>query len=125
MYFATDGEGIPVLDVTGTVFDMVSECIMTSLVLMLANGWFTRFQKFNYDDSLELYGPLMVLVIMVHICFGAFSFIDQDAYHKFHDFHGWVGICLIIAKIILVTVFLYFWHYTHENISKDAKIFYN
>ena len=74
--YSKDGQGLVVMDVFGTVFDMISECVMTLLVLMLANGWFTRFQKFDIDDGLEVYGPLWILVLMIHIIFGAFSFID-------------------------------------------------
>lgn len=108
----------------GTIADMVGECIMTLLVLMLANGWYTRFQHFDYDSGLEVYGPLFILILMVHIVFGAFSFIDQDAYHKYHDFHGWVGYCLICAKFILFAVFFWFYDYTHDKLNKESKKFY-
>jgi len=93
---------------------------MTLLVLMLANGWLTKFKKFDFDDGLEIYGPLWILVLVVHIMFAAFSFIDQDAYHKYHDFHGWPGYLLICAKLILVLVFFYFYYYAHKEISKDS-----
>ena len=122
--YSRDGEGIVVLDVFGTIFDMVSECIVTLVVLMMANGWYTRFQKFDWDDALETYGPLWVLVIMIHICFGAFSYIDNDAYHKYHDYHGWVGYCLIVAKLVLVLVFLYYYSYTKEVLRNEALKFY-
>ena len=65
-----------VLDVFSTIFDMISECVMTLLVLMLVNGWFTKYQKFDLDDGLEIYGPLWILVLVIHIVFAAFSFID-------------------------------------------------
>ena len=64
------------LDVLGTVFDMLSECVMTLLVLMLANGWYSRFNKYDVDSGLDIYAPLFMLIIMVHIVFGALSYID-------------------------------------------------
>lgn len=123
--YAQDGEGIPVFEVFGTVFDMLSECMLSLLVLMLANGWFTRFKNFDFDDGIEIYGPMFVFVIMIHIVFGAFTFIDQDAYHKYHDFHGWVGYCIVAAKLMLLSCFFYFYNYTVSKISKEAKVFYN
>ena len=84
--YSKDGEGMVLFDVFGTIFDMLSECTMTLLLLMLANGWMTRYLKFDFDDSLEVYAPLFMLVVMVHVMFGALTYVDQDAYHKYHDF---------------------------------------
>jgi len=108
----------------GTILDMIGECVMTLLVLMLANGWYTRFKTFDYDEGLEIYGPLWILVLMVHMIFGAFSYIDRDAYHKYHDFHGWVGHCLIVSKLILFAVYFYFYDFTNSKLTRDAKVFY-
>mmetsp|Transcript_17692 Transcript_17692/g.29915 ORF Transcript_17692/g.29915 Transcript_17692/m.29915 type:complete len:113 (+) Transcript_17692:823-1161(+) len=108
-------------DVFSTVIDMLSECTMTLLLLMLANGWMTQYIKFDFDDSLEVYAPLFMLVLMVHVMFGALTFLDQDAYHKYHDFHGWVGICYIVIKLILVGIFGYFYTNAMEKMGKDEK----
>lgn len=74
--YSYDGKGVLVCDVLGTILDMLSECIMTLLVLMLANGWYSRFNKYDLDDGLEIYAPLFMLIILVHIMFGALSYID-------------------------------------------------
>jgi len=65
-----------VFDVVGTILDMLSECVMTLLFLMMANGWMTRFKNYDLDDGMEVYAPLFMLVIMVHVMFGALSFVD-------------------------------------------------
>ncbi len=82
---------------------------MTMLVLMLANGWMTRFTKIDMDDGMEIYAPLFILVVCVHIIFGALIFIEKDAYHKYHDFHGIVGVGYIVLKIIMVLIFIYYY----------------
>jgi hypothetical protein len=46
------------------------------VVLMLANGWYTRFKTYDLDDGMETYAPLFLLVVMLHVVFGALSFID-------------------------------------------------
>jgi len=107
--YARKGEDHILLDIFSTVFGMVSECIMTTLLLFLANGWYTRFQKYDLDEGMEIYAPLMMLIILVHVMFGIFSFLDRDAYHKYHDFHGWVGFGLIAIKFILIGIYFYFY----------------
>jgi hypothetical protein len=92
---------------------------------MLANGWLTRFQKFDWDDGMDIYGPLWLFMVIVHIIFGALSFIDRDAYHKYHDFDNWVGLCLIGCKLVFIAVFFYFYQFTVSKIPSEAKAFYN
>lgn len=93
---------------------------MTLLVLMLANGWMTRFIKYDFEDGMEVYAPLFMLVVMVHVLFGALTFVDMDAYHKYHDFHGWQGYSLIFFKFIIIGVFIYFYMNTYKVLKKEA-----
>ena len=123
--YRSDGQGMVVFDVIGTILDMLSECTMTLLLLMLANGWMTRYMKYDIDDGLEIYAPLFMLVIMVHVMCGALSFIENDAHHKYHDFHGWVGYALIFIKLIIAGIFAYFAAYTNERIKKASRPFFN
>lgn len=124
VHYASDGEGLIVLDVFGTIFDLLSECTMTLVVLMLANGWYTRFKTYDVDDGMETYAPLFLLVIMMHVLFGALGYIDQDVQHKYHDFQGWVGAILICTKLILVAAFFYFYSYSVDKIQRESKQFY-
>ena len=39
--YSMDGEGVVALEELGTVLELLSECGMTLIVLMLANGWMT------------------------------------------------------------------------------------
>lgn len=63
-------------EVFSTVFDMISESIMTTLVLMLSNGWMTIFVKYDIDDGLDLYAPIMMIIMMIHVMFGALTYVD-------------------------------------------------
>ena len=109
-----------ICDVFGTIFELFSECVMSLVVLMLANGWYTRFKSYDLDDGFETYAPLFLLVVMVHIIFGALSYIDQDAHHKYHDYSGWVGYCVVAVKLALVGVFYYFYQYSASKILKES-----
>ena len=107
--FSRSGEEYIVLDIFATIFSMVNECTMILLLMMMANGWMTKWTKYEFDDGIEIWAPLFLLVVMVHICFGALSFIDGDAYHKYHDFQGWAGFGLLISKFVLVGIYFYFY----------------
>jgi len=61
---------------------------------------------------------------MVHVMCGALSYIDQDAHHKYHDFHGWVGCALVLIKFIIAGIFAWFAAYNNEKIKKQAKPFF-
>jgi len=123
--YAKDGEDYVVLDVFSTLFLMVSECMMTTLLLMLANGWMTRFGTYDIEDGMETYAPLMAFVVLVHVMFGALAFIDKDKDHKYHDFQGWVGFGLIAVKFIITGIYLYFYSYCKPLIKKNSKEFYS
>jgi hypothetical protein len=75
-----------VCDVFGVILDMLSECAMTLLILMLAKGWMTTYVKFDFDDGIDVYAPLYMLVLMLHTMMGALTFLDKDSHHKYHDF---------------------------------------
>ena len=83
-----DGKGLVHLDVAGTIFEMFSEIIMTMVVLMLSNGWMTHDMK-QEDETEDIYIPIAILVMVTHLLLGTLTFVDRDAYHKFHDFNGW------------------------------------
>ena len=37
---------------------------------------------------MEIYVPIMALIVMVHVLVSALTFIDVDSQHKYHDFAG-------------------------------------
>lgn len=123
--FSRSGDEYLILDVLTSMTAMAGECTMILLLMMIANGWMTVWLDFDQDDAIEIYVPLFMLVILVHLVFGCLSFIDRNAYHKYHDFQGYVGVGLIIAKLLLVVVFYYFYHYNHQKVSKTQLEFYN
>ena len=50
---------------------------------------------------------MTVLVLIIHIILIALLFIDADASHKYHDFAGIQGWCLIGLKLIIFAYFSY------------------
>lgn len=102
---------------------MINECTMILLLLMIANGWMTKWTKYNMDDMVW-YMPIFGFVLFIHICFASLAFIDRDAYHKYHDFQGWAGFGLIMAKFILVAIYFYYYTNTKSKIASSSIPFY-
>ena len=61
---------------------------------------------------------MSALVLMVHIILVALTFVDMDASHKYHDFAGVQGWCLVVLKTIL---FGYFFYCIYDSKSQTAK----
>jgi len=51
---------------------------------MLSNGWMTHDMK-QEDETEDIYIPIAILVMVTHLLLGTLTFVDRDAYHKFHD----------------------------------------
>lgn len=105
--FSSDGEGSTLCDVLSKVSQGFSEVAMSLLLITLASGWKIRFEEIDFDDGLEIYLPMTALVLMVHIILVALTFVDIDASHKYHDFAGVQGWCLVGLKTILFAYFFY------------------
>lgn len=105
--YSSNGEGSTFSDVLSKVSQGFSEVAMSLLLIMLASGWKLRFQEIDFDDGLEVYLPMTALVLMVHIILIALTFVDVDASHKYHDFAGMQGWCLLVLKTILFAYFSY------------------
>ena len=74
--YSDNGKGMILFDVLGTIIDLISECIMTFVVLMLANGWYTRFKTYDFEDGFFTYSPLLLCIIFMHVIFGSLIYID-------------------------------------------------
>jgi len=66
----------------------------------------------------------MLIVMMVHVLFGALTFVDQDAHHKYHDFHGWQGYFLIVCKLIIVGVHIFMYLTSKNKVKKNSLQFF-
>ena len=118
--YSSDGEGYQLADVLSKVSQGFSEVAMSLLLITLASGWKTRYEEIDFDDGLEIYLPMTALVLMVHIILVALTFVDLDASHKYHDFAGVQGWCLVFLKTILLFYFLYC-IYDSETQSKKER----
>ena len=84
-----------------------SECIISLLLIFLASGWKLYFEDIEFDDNVEIYVPFSALTFIVQLILCALTFADMDASHKYHDFAGIQGWCLVCLKTGLLCFFVY------------------
>ena len=80
---------------------------MTLLLFSLASGWTITYQDLDFDENMEIYVPVLALVVMIHVLVAALTFIDVDSQHKYHDFAGIQGWVLLVTKLLLWFYFVY------------------
>ena len=98
--YSYDGEGLLVCDVFGRVFKIIAQVgiIMISFRLAITK---------KEDTDFDIYIASTIFVIIMHLAIVGLSYIDNDQYHKFHDFGGIQGFILIVFRLILYAAFVY------------------
>ena len=80
---------------------------MSLLLIVLASGWTVTYSEIDIDDGGEIYLPIGSFILMFQILIAAFTFIDIDASHKYHDFAGIQGWVLFTVKLLTYLFFVY------------------
>ena len=103
---------------------MMSEITFSALLMMIASGWTINFKELDIDNSLDIFLPVGAVVIVVHLTIAAMTYVDVDAYHKYHDYAGIQGWVLIFFKLGLFVYYYYCYRQSREKIPNRAKRFY-
>ena len=64
---------------------------------------------------------MTALVLMIHIILVALTFVDMDASHKYHDFAGVQGWCLVVLKALLYAYYLWCIYDSKEQSKKKKE----
>ena len=74
--YSYDGQGFRLAEVLNIFCEMTAECIMTILLYLLVDGWMTRWIKYDSIEKKEVYVPIFVFILLVHLIMGGLTFID-------------------------------------------------
>ncbi len=103
---------------------MLAEIGMASLFMLFAYGWTFSFQDIDWDNNLEFYIPVGSIMIALHLVLAAMTYIDFDAYHKYHDFAGIQGFLLVLLRVLLFAYFVYCIQQNKASIPKRSQEIY-
>ncbi|CAI2370950.1 unnamed protein product [Moneuplotes crassus] len=102
--YSYDGRGIWLFDYFQTIFSILAQITLISLMIMISQGWtlvFGDLAEKNYFKT-EL-----IINFGVHIFIGLLTVIDNGEAHKYHDFEGFQGLLLILLRLGIYGYFLY------------------
>ena len=103
---------------------MLSEITLSSLIMLIANGWTITYQEIDIDNNLDIYLPVGAVVIVIHLTLAAMTYVDYDDYHKYHDFAGVQGWVLILFKLGIFAYYQYIVSQKRKNVPRKAEGFY-
>jgi hypothetical protein len=124
-WYSYNGSGVLALDVISRIFNGCAEVFMSILILILSTGWTVTYEDIDWDEDIDIFGPLAALVIIVHVMLAALDYVDVDASHKYHDYAGLQGFFLIACKLLMIIYFVYKMTSMTEQVAKRAKNYYN
>ena len=102
MYFE-DGRGFAALDLLSIMFQVISQAIIVTLLLLIAGGWTITYTSLP-DQG--IYVPLGSLVFLLQVVVAGLTYVDYEAIDKFHDFSGLQGASLVVIRVGMWTLFL-------------------
>lgn len=99
-----DGVGMYFFDYLSTIFSVLSQVLIISLIIMLAYGWTITF------SNLHEHGYFVIEIggtVLIHVLIAALTFIDNGEHHKYHDFEGFQGLLLVLLRLGMFGFFQY------------------
>ena len=118
--YSYDGQGIVILDLMSIMAEVAAQFSMTLLLILISWGWTLTYRRFA---DIDLYIPLIGLLLMVHLVIGGLTYITNDAASKYHDFEGVQGILLICVRIGMFAYFIYGYKITYPRAILKVKNF--
>jgi hypothetical protein len=120
--YSIDGYGIWILDLLNNVLGVGSQFFVVCIFLLIGCGWtLTYHEIFEKDHYLFVGGFALALNGLIAI----FTYLDNGESHKFHDFSGWPGLCLVIVRVMVYLYFILRCNETAGQVNKKHSVFFN
>jgi Rhodopsin-like GPCR transmembrane domain len=102
--YAEDGEGIKALNVLGQMLEIVSQVVISSLLILIGSGYTLLHSSLG---NLDIVIPIIFIIGVVHLLLVGFGKIKDDASYKFSENEGVIGYLLILMRGGLYAWFLW------------------
>merc|ERR1711959_51269 len=96
--YAYDGTGLKALDVLCEICGMLSQILLTSLMILLALGYTLLSSDLG---ELDIVIPVVMMIAIIHCLLVGFSKIRDDAAFKFHENEGAFGVIICVFRFLL------------------------
>jgi hypothetical protein len=102
--YSYNGHGLIVVDFLSQALEVLSQLVLTVLLILVSSGWTLKYRGFPDADT---YVPITLLVVMLHFLMVGLGRITDDSYYKFSDYEGVPGVILIVLRLGMWGWFLY------------------
>ena len=103
-----------------SLFSIISQLIVSSLLVLIASGWTINYSHF---EDTELLVFTCIMAGFFHITFAVLGQAFNDDPFNSHDYEHWAGVILIIFKVMLFGAFLLLLLRTYHKINQKLQSF--
>ena len=118
--YEVDGEGLPTMDIMGTILQVISQVVIVTLLLLISFGWTLTYPHLPEKETIAAF---TIMVLIIHVLVASLTLLDKDEYHKYHDYSGVQGFVLVVLRLIMFGVFIYGIQLTKTDIKKTHENF--
>ena len=119
--YSGDGKGLWLFNFGNQGWSILSQFIITCLLLLIAYGWSIKFIEF---EDMDIFLPIGILLGVLHLMIVGLGRITDNEHYHFHDYESWAGIVIIILRMIMYGFFVYLFWDNYSNARGDEKEFY-
>lgn len=116
-----DGEGMKFCYGLSVIFEVASQYVLSLLLILLSQGWTITYNEFG---NIEIYVPITIILLILHLIIAGLTQLSNDAYHKYHDYEGFQGIVLVLLRMGMFGYFLFYMRDTYQKCKMKAKSFF-
>ena len=102
--YASDGQGYKALNVIGQMSEILSQVVLSSLLILIALGYTLLHSSLG---NLDIVIPVIFIVGIIHLLLVGFGKVKDDASYKFSENEGMVGWLLVTLRLALLAWFLW------------------
>jgi hypothetical protein len=118
--FAANGKGFATLDFLSQASNLLSQLILISLLILIAEGWTIKFKQF---PNPEMYMPVIAFIAFIHFLAIGLGRITDDSHYKFSDYEGFAGMSIVLMRMGLFGWFIYNVKHLYTAVGNRAHNF--
>eukprot|EP01016_Furgasonia_blochmanni_P039642 TRINITY_DN4955_c0_g1_i10.p1 TRINITY_DN4955_c0_g1~~TRINITY_DN4955_c0_g1_i10.p1 ORF type:complete len:302 (+),score=110.43 TRINITY_DN4955_c0_g1_i10:653-1558(+) len=101
--FAEDGLGLPFFKGLGQALGVLSQFLITLLLILISRGWTIAFMKFESSDKVT---PIALSIATLQVFLVGLGNLEDEIHSRYHEWESGIGYGLLAIRIALCVYFL-------------------
>jgi Rhodopsin-like GPCR transmembrane domain len=119
--FSYNGKGFFIFDFGNLALSVLSQFVLTCLLMLIAYGWSIRFNEF---EDMDVFIPIGILLAILHVMIVGIGTITNNEHYRYHDYENWAGIVILVLRVLFFMFWAYLFKGTYETSAGDEETFY-